>query len=398
MFDWMKKKLEQLLDSLVDPLWQKVLALSWFGRLAILVLSVAIFATVLHWKDAHRYVAIGAKIFIVTLHGDHGGIPLSNSYLERVKESISRLTISLEADLANRIVSGNMAEPGAWTPAQVVVALNGITPSDSHQSIVTFFRNRQDPACFCWREFMQQESPRHILASAWVLLALAQLNAPILPDEVRFMLNMQSGEGWWPMYPSLGRQDYASTYTTSHSLLALNEILRQNLITSPELIKAVTNAIRKGSGWLVSTRSPSQARWWDYPYSGNREISEGISGLVIHTLHRLGKTGYIELDRLWLEELPSTLPMVGDCGLYPVWATTLDGDQVDISCKLPLVWLLAGTVDSYRNGTVYQKAKTIVWVETVLDKTNILNSETISTVWKRAEILISLKHLLANII
>jgi hypothetical protein len=390
MLAWIWKKLEQLLDTLVDPLWKRVLALSWAGRLTILVFCAATLAVGLHWKDTQHFLTTGAQIVAVTLHSGHNGMPLSDNYQRRVKGGIERLAASLEADLSSR----NYSLEGSWAPAQVVIALKGISLPQP-ETLATFFHSRADPACSCWKEFPESQAPRHILVSGYVLFALAHLNSPASSDQVRFMLGVQSGEGWWPMYPSAGRPDNASTYATAFSLLALNEHLNRKLI-SPEQDDEVKDAIMRGSSWLVKNRASGQARWWDYPLSSNRKVSEGLSGLVIYTLLRLGRTTNFLLDRQWLAELPESLPSADACEIRVVWTETLDGRQADHSCKITLAWLLLATANAYPNGSRMQKAKAVTWVKRVLDETNILHSETLPENWKRAEILNSLKHLVST--
>jgi hypothetical protein len=230
-----------------------------------------------------------------------------------------------------------------------------------------------------------------------VLFALAHLNSAPSPDKVRFLLDVQSDEGWWPMflYPKPERRENASTYATAFSLLALNELLSRQLL-SPEQIDPVNDTIRRGSSWLLGRRISGQARWWDYPLSGNRKISLSLSGLVIYTLHHLSKDSFVELDRQWLAELPESLPSADACEISLVWTVTLDGPYQDHNCQLTLAWLLAATADAYPRGTWIQKATAIAWVERVLNETNILQSETLPENWKRAEALISLKHLVST--
>ena len=384
MLAWIWKKLEQLLDTVIDPLWKRVLALPWAGRLAILVFCAAILAVGLHWKDTQQFLDTGARIVAVTLHSGHEGMPLSHDYRRRVKEGTARLATSLEADLSSRDNPFGQ-ELGPWAPAQMVIALKGISLFQP-ETLAAYFHSQADSECPCWREFPRnkEKSPRHLLVSGWVLFALAHLNSAASPDQVRFMLDVQSDEGWWPMflYPEPERRENASTYATAFSLLALNELLTRNLI-SREQIDTVNDTNRRGNSWLVRYRASGQARWWDYPLSSHRKISQSLSGLVIYTLHRLGKASFVELDRQWLAELPQSLPSADACEISLVYTVTLDGTYPDHNCQLPLPWLMVATTDAYPNGTLMQKATAMAWVKRVLDETTILHSETLGENWKR---------------
>jgi hypothetical protein len=126
MLAWSWKKLEQLLDTVVDPLWKRVLGLPWVGRLAILVCCAVALAAGAYWKEAQHFLATGARIVTVTLRSSHDGIPLSSDYRRRVKEGATRLATSLEADLSSRD-NPFVQELGPWAPAQMVIALKDIS-------------------------------------------------------------------------------------------------------------------------------------------------------------------------------------------------------------------------------------------------------------------------------
>jgi hypothetical protein len=127
MQSWIIKKLEQLLETLVDPLWKWILALPWASRLAILVFCAATLALCLHWKNTQQFLDTGIRIVAVTLHGGDHSMPLSSYHLRRVEEGIARLDTSLQADLSISRDNPFGRELGPWTPAQVVVALKEIS-------------------------------------------------------------------------------------------------------------------------------------------------------------------------------------------------------------------------------------------------------------------------------
>lgn len=387
MIDWLVKKLTQLLDTLLDPLWRRVLVLPWPARVAMVALLIGAVLVGLHLQQAGRYLAIASRLPTAMQHSADKSMRLSVAYQARITDSIARLAASLESSVAR----SNKPDYGNWAPAQLVVSLNGLP--DARQEVVSqALRARADPSCGCWREFAQASSPRNVLVSGWALFALGRTGAPASLEQLAFLTGAQKDDGWWPIYPSSDRGEYASTYATAWAMLGLNEQLRRGQVPA-EQVDLVTEAVRRGSSWLVNHRIPNRARWYDYPFDVDRRISESLSGLVIYTLHEVGTLDLQDIDRQWLAGLPPSPPQADTCEIRNVWTETLDGPQMEAYCQLTLPWQLIATTHAYGHGTPMQKAVAMIWVENVLDATDILHSETISGDWIRAETLIALRDL-----
>lgn len=387
MIDWLIKKLTQLLDTLLDPLWRRALVLPWPGRVAILALLSGALLVSLHLQRAGHYLAIASRLPTAMQHSADKSMRLSSDYQARIADSVARLATSLESSVA-RI---NKPDYGNWAPAQLAVSLNGL-PEIRPEVVSQLLQARADPSCGCWREFAQARSPRNVLVSGWVLFALGRLGLPAASEQLAFLTEAQKDEGWWPVYPSEDREEYASTYATAWAMLGLNEQLHRRQVPARQ-IEGVTEAVRRGSSWLVNHRIPDRARWYDYPFDVDRRISESLSGLVIYTLHQVGTLDLQDIDRQWLGGLPPSPPKAETCEVRNVWTDTLDGPQMEAYCQLTLPWQLIATTHAYGHGTAMQKAVAMIWVEDVLNETDILHSETIKGDWIRAETLIALRDL-----
>ncbi|UVT16520.1 MAG: TIR domain-containing protein [Nitrospira sp.] len=326
-------------------------------------------------------------------------LPVAATPVSRTQENIGRISSSLITELNHK------GKPGyeVWAIAQSIVALSG--QSDLQSSTLTdtvkFFRQDQkDAHCQCWKPFNQQKGdPPHIPVSAWVLVALARSNQAASDDELDFLLKNQQRGGWWPIYPTRDGE-HASSYATSWALLALHE--QYDFATSVMKPK-IENAMREGNHWLTANRIKSTARWKDYPLATENGIdpagkeSEAVSGLVIHTMHKLGYEKMDDIDQLWLDSLPNVIPLSTDAETPSRYIDSLHGRIFDNTRYLRLPWLLIGTVDAYANGGLGQKLKTIYWVHRVLEESDIVSSDVTGIQnWNRAEILISLKYLMSS--
>jgi hypothetical protein len=57
-----------------------------------------------------------------------------------------------------------------------------------------------------------------------------------------------------------------------------------------------------------------------------------------------------------------------------------------------LSWILAATVKAYPSGSLLQKARTLAWLERVLDDPAVRRADTRDLDWVRAEMLLGLAY------
>jgi hypothetical protein len=148
------------------------------------------------------------------------------------------------------------------------------------------------------------EATPHFPLSGLILLALATIEEPGTNEELGFLIDEQNPDGWWSVFPVEAKSQYASAYATAWVLLGLNGQLERGFVDKKDVAR-VHNAIGKGAAWLIDHREPG-ARWKDYPLVREGNLSESISGVVLHTLHQLAPQQLRQVDMDWLEQLPKS--------------------------------------------------------------------------------------------
>jgi hypothetical protein len=318
-------------------------------------------------------------------------LPIRDQYLPRLHQSIDRLILRLKSDFTEKISRQDIP----WSIAQIVVSLKGkleLDPAD----VAAFMTSKVDPLLHAWRQFPEDANdPIHLGATAWVILSLARVGRAAGDDQIQFLLQRQSVDGWWPIYPTNARAENASIYSTALSLLALKEQSKQNLI-SEKMQPAVKSAIDKGAAWLLNSRS-NTARWKNYP--ARREFGESISAsaLALHTLHHVvDEKDLVEMDRAWVKTLPQSIPAASDYdqslnATIEIGPGRTDKDKVRLF-KLP--WMIIASVDAYPNLFDEERALAFDWVDAYLSERSELD-QAVSTDgnWIAAELLMALRDL-----
>ncbi len=383
------KYIDKLVDSLVDPLWNRILALKWFGRAAVFV-GLLVIAAITVYRE--RVLALGARVdYMARVQWTDAKIrPLTGTNQDRVNATIARLAAGLEPDIAN------MGKVGyaAWPIAQIAAALNGIAPIDSAH-IAAFLQTEADSTCKCWQEIPGPQGTPSVPISGWIVYTLAELNRPITREELDFFLNNQQTGGWSPMFPGVQSPERASTYATAWTILALNEQAKRGLLDSADSARAQT-AVKAGRAWLLNNRVVQSARWKDYPLATEGTESESLSGLALHALHHMGQTDVHALDEAWLANLPPPPRKVSASEQSNLWTNTPGAQHMDAIQQYRLPWLLMATADAYPAGTRAQKANALAWLDRVVRETDVLDADAVPDNWVRAETLLALRHLVTR--
>lgn len=359
--------------------------LSWSVYLSVVVLIV-----ILVW--GYRDVVSNADSSVFTrlqsLRSDK--IQLSNSQHKALDEFTQDMTSFLSAELSKK---GTSPFYRAWTIAQIVVSLRG--RAEIEEPALRDFFNQQKESCNCWRQ--QPGHPGHVAATAWVLTALARIERPATHEELLFLLKNQNPEGWWPIFPSNGDRINASTYATTWALLALSEQVRKHFVPAGDL-EDVIAAIQGGRAWLLKTQIEGKARWDDYPFAVERIESVSLSGLVVHALHVSGEGGYVQIDRLWLDEIPSSdsLSLLTDERSSRAVDLAKGGFERDATRNYMFPWILIATADAYPNGDWSERAKGLGFVKRSVERLGELRGRLRELPWTAAEFEIALRYLEDN--
>jgi len=332
-------KADELLGTLVEPIWRRILALSWLGRFAVLLVMLGLTLGFTYREQATASAEVLANVSKVFWAQD-SPVPLNTSLLNQVHETASRIAITLAKD-----VDPPAAGTSPWAIAQATAASHRLIEID-RESLAKFFRDSAEPSCRCWKEIPDQSHPLNIPVTAWVIFALAEINKPATSEEITFLLNEQQSEGWWSVFPiPKGYSDYASSYATAWAVLALHNQLAKKLISDSDAARA-REAVSRGASWLLTKRGEA-ARWKDYPQDPAGKISESISALVVYALHSTTPNGLRSIEKDWLDNLPS-VPSAGEAENDYHWV----GNNLDAFVQIKLPWMLIATASAYQSGGI----------------------------------------------
>jgi hypothetical protein len=392
VLDYFSKKLEEVFDALLEPLWLRLKAwikdLSWLGRTLLLVFAGLVALATFYWDSLPLFyrttVAFGKIVTSVPTQ-----IPLDSSLVFKVRETSRRLAEGLRPEL-NDPASLNPAS--AWTLAQLTAASSGMIKIRA-EVVRTYFRN-VEIACDCWQETPGNSDPPNVAVSGWVLLALAELNFAATEAEVRFFLKEQARDGWWSVFPVTADEANASTFGTAWALIGLKTQLRKKLIPQT-MEEEVSNAIAKGSNWLIMHQG-SGSRWKDYPLREQGEYSDSISGLVMHTLHLTVPDSITQIEKEWLANLPPNAPIAGAKDQNFVWISPRAGAfHKDDFTQIRLPWMLIATADAYGAGNYFERTRALLWMEQALSQESVIHADMQPDNWWRAELLLALHYVAA---
>ena len=385
MLEYFRSKLDELLGSLLNPIWDRILRSPWWLRLLVLV-ALAPIAYGLYAPESVRYYWDLSSAIVRVARAPQARIPISPQVRDRVAEIALRLAGTLEGDVASPASS----DVTPWVISQETLASLTLNKHLDSRTVVGYIRSHLDPACACWRDVPGNDSrPPNIFVSGWVFSALARIGEPASSGEVGFVLRQQKPNGWWPVYPVQDDSPFASSYSTAWSLLGLREQLSGPLRDDAAAAEARA-AIQKGASWLLARRQQG-SRWKDYPLLPNGVVSDSISGVALHALHRTAQDRLRQIDGDWLDALPGKVPSVRDADHSYIWYNSAANDDTVL---ILLPWLLVGTVDAYGNGSPLQRAKALIWLERALTQQGLAAADTIVENWWRAEVLFGLQYVL----
>jgi hypothetical protein len=163
----------------------------------------------------------------------------------------------------------------------------------------------------------------------------------------------------------------------------------------------VSNAIRKGSSWLINHRA-NASRWKDYPLNVASQDSDSLSGLVMHALHLTASDSITQLKKEWLDNLPYKWldnppyrgPPVGDKSQNLIWIPLRAGGAAsDSSVQITLPWMLIATADAYGAGNYRERTRALLWMERALDQEAAIHADTQVQNWWRAEFLLAFRYI-----
>jgi hypothetical protein len=342
LFEYVKKRLVELADSLLKHICDWVLAQSWPARAAILVATLSIVAIAYNPTSAlELYQRAVSTVVILTTPP---GMAMDSQTKEQLAAISARLSATVQSDLLG--INGGPLTP--WSAAQAIDALfENANSKVAVNQLISLIKNNETNGCFCWTEVPGTSNGVLVFIGGWVMMAFADLGENVMDSDIMHVLGTQNPQGWWPMFQDRTDGQFASTYSTASIVLGLDRVRSKRMI-SDTLRSTVNEAITRSVSWLLTTRTTS-GRWIPFPnmpISRDNKESDSISGLVLHTLHVAHASGLAALDQSWLSNLPSRPP---DASAVEKHYIELNG-RIDNFVYVPLPWMLIATADAYANG------------------------------------------------
>lgn len=356
------------------------------AALAMVAVLMMVLVPTFGWQ---RIRNTGATIWAMPrLWGGNPVLPVSASAKANLRQSIENIAGLVRQD------ADEHPEFGPWSMAQMRASLQGLPANSPNagRDLRDYMTALREPACQCWRETAER-LPSHF-ATAWVLLSFALYGERATPEELAGVLQRQSKSGWWGIYHLMDTDRNASAGVTALTLYALQQHIDRGLI-APDQEGAAKEAVAKGIAWLLGQVHAGAGRWPPYPPPpiGIFEKGEypGLSAFVLHILHSV--IGQRDFDRAWLDNLPIAIPHFRDNEIPKANLLAQVGAfvEVDDSRFYRFPWMLLVTVDSQSAGSLYQRARALVWVEEAL-RAPFTTSDFGSEAWIAGEVLFALRQ------
>lgn len=323
--------------------------------------------------------------------GDSKVLPVSDQAKANLRQSIANISEMVRKDAEEH------PELGPWSMAQMRSGLQGLSSNAeaAGRDLREYMDSLRDARCQCWRETVQRE-PNHF-ATAWVFLALALHDQRASANEMAALLDRQNKSGWWSIYEAADTDRNASAAVTALTLYAVHQHLERGLVEEVQQPRA-GEAVAKAVAWLVAQNPSATGRWSPYPAPpvGIFEKGEypGLSAFVLHLLRSV--TGQQTFDRDWLDSLPIAVPEFRDNEISKANLLAKAGSLIDDARFYRLPWMLLTTVETQTNGTAYQRARALVWVEKALSAP-FTKSDFGSEAWIAGETLFVLRQVEARL-
>lgn len=375
----------ELADSVLEPVWVKLMQMAWPMRAATLVISGSLIAV---WQFPS--LAPWAGAFFV-------GPNTTASQSAEITVVQNRTPEEIRAELApvlgNALRTADLSTQTAWSLSQSILALAGLQGiiMPDRGELVAQIESSRHGSRFCWSELLyEDEQPCVYFISGWVLGAYAKIGQAVQPQDIDFLLSIQEPNGSWPMFEG-SSSSYASTYSTSWLMIGLGEQLKRNLI-HPAQDKAVRAAIGRGGVWLVRNKETGEAKWKAFPGLRSSRTSWGLSGLAIHALALNQQAGVAPIYREWLNALPAQVATLDNELTTYVEVQTNRGSRIDHFVQFLVPWAITATVDAMAVNDAGLRERGRRFISEALTNPAVAAAGSDERTWWQAELLIGLRN------
>ncbi len=392
MFDFVKKPVEELGKSVLEPVGHWVMARSWPVRAAVFALVAG--AAAVAYVPGY-FIGLGGQAISYYAATQAGTRIVLDPARQR---ALDRAVATLKVAAAGDVARPDAQDATAWAMAQTVTALTTAGGTvDNRRDVTDFIASSRRAGCYCWTELPSASDDNSVyFIGGWVARAQAAIGVPLAPADLDAVLAIQDRAGWWPMFRLAPGREGASTYTTAWLLLGLSEQRARGLIPADRRGR-VDAAIGRAALWLAEVRG-ADSRWQSFPYLAGSPHSDSVSGLTLHALHQAKVADTEQADHDWLAALPTRDIEPASLETY---YTALGGEgttaMVDHFAQVREPWIMIATVDAYRQGTAMERANALDWLKARTDPRELAKVDKVASSWWRAELLIGLAYLRRNL-
>ncbi len=345
----------------------------------------------------------GGGLFLLVLIGAFWWYP--NNFAEKNITSVTKeykKTVDNLAQQFDHLVSVDAAKKGkdVWLMGQVMVALQSKSKDKMlHENMLALFDKKKNDQGV-WSYSKNDKASFDLRATAWVLYALAFTQEPVDSLSIQTVLDHQLVNGAWSTFPVKKKEiKYSSVYSTCLVLLALDQLVKNQLVSST-MIEAVVEQKNKGLNWLrYSTEKQEVPLWRHYPeHKAGMEILS-VSGMALHTINRLSKDvpQKTVFNKNWLTLLAEMGNDIEQITIRKIeyWedGSVLIEDNTNY-CSMP--WLLIATKDVFDDPNLSEtdRASAQKWLSQCLEQLSKENTGDLKIYpWLRAVHLIAFKYI-----
>jgi hypothetical protein len=392
------QRLGELADSVLEPVWTRVMKMAWPVRAGLLL---SLLLGVIAWQFPGIVKPVVGWVQGPTAQPGNAGLveppPTGPAPMALAQLPAPRPVAEIRAELAPilgaELHTADLAQQTAWSLAQTMVALSDSREIqlERDQLAEQILASRHGEK-FCWSELLNEdEQPCTFFVTGWVLSAFARFDRGVQPADIDYALAQQFPNGAWPMFEG-GTEAYSSTYTTCWMIYGLHEQLQKGLLPEPQAAQA-RRAIGRAAVWLRQNKEEGKARWRPFPGLRGSKESLSISGLAVHALGIASDGSLASLHRDWIESLPEdALAMPAEHSTYQE-VMTMRGTRIDHFVQFNIPWSIVATTDAMAVEDPALREKGRQFLRGALANAHVGTADSDPRAWWRAELLIGLAYL-----
>lgn len=402
LFEAIRDFINRILASLLEPLLNWIIALSYIKRLLFVLLVLFLIGMVYFYKTVYTVVA-NSKQYYSILTSNNSSIPITSENRVALKNLINNTTNTLlQSEFPKWKIDGGFYNP--WTESDIIVSTkcNDITYRDQF-NLCAYSSKAFISQCHCWSQF-DNEGFCNYPATSWIMMGFNNFKTKPSDSLIDFLITSQNEDGWWSIFPSSSQKD-ASTLATALTILALNNC-KKNVNNKDKLIK-VNAVINKGLRWLENSIENNGDIVFDFPNADDKNSSSiAIYGIVVHAIVTIDTTEEIvtKIKLKWLDNLDEwvTELKTKDDHIFNIKSVYKsshtcnvnfghDNARQDDVNNYALPWFIIASSDCYNKANLIKKAKILSCFTDIIKHGNVLIENASGQPWLISEFLVALR-------